>query len=161
MFYIVSSLLIVTFILTYYIFPESPKKNDFETEVLGLGLLKTNYWSNNIKFSWYHKNGSIEDLYKYINAFEHNKFRRKVLFAELSGKYGKEDVTDTIKMAQGLKSDFHLSLNNSATTWDDILYEFDLADWNRLTIIDSLGKVHNINIDTDRKIIWNNEFKLD
>jgi hypothetical protein len=98
-----------------------------------------------------------------MNTFRHNQFRRKVLFAELSGKYGKEEVTEILKMAQGLKSDFHLGLSKCATTWDSILYEFDLSDWNRLTIIDSFGKIHNIEISTaeGRIIRWNNEFKLE
>lgn len=146
-----------------WVCPQTPRKREMETEVIGLGLLRTRYYPNSTLggFCWHHRNGSLADLGGYVGDFDHSKFRRRVLFAELSGKYGKEDVTEILRAAQGLQADFHLGLPNSSRTWDDILYEFDLADWGRLTIIDSLGKVHNIEISKNRVISWNNEFKLD
>lgn len=169
MLYLVGSLVLFGIVALAYSWVSANDSGDslygdgsiLETRIVGLGLLVTTYGRDRNKYSFYHRNGSIEDLKNYINTFKHQQFRRKVLFAELSGKYGKEDVTGILKMAQGLKSDFHLGLTNAVTTWDDILYEFDLSDWNRLTIIDSFGKVHNIEIAKDRVIEWSNEFKLD
>lgn len=165
MFYIAGSFLVASLVFLYFFgsSDEEPIQIIQKPALISFGLFKTIYIKDNVKYELTHKTESINGLESYINSFKHQNFRRKILFAELSGKYGKEDVTEILKMAQGLKADFHLEIPNAATTWDSILYDFDLSDWNRLIIIDSFGKVHNIEISTTegRIIRWNNQFKLE
>lgn len=161
---LVGSIFVGCAILCYFAFGGSEEPIQETTVELGDGLLISNYLVGNNKYIMYHRSmDSLEGLRGYISNFNHKIFRRKVIFAELSGKYGKEDVTENLRMAQGLRSDFHLSIPGACITWGDILYEFDLTDWNKLVIIDSFGKVHNIPMgkEVPNMIDWNNEFKLD
>lgn len=109
----------------------------------------------------------IEELLHEYNDLPTNKnLMRKIIFAELRGTYGKEDVTSIIKRAQGLQCDFHLGIMRQITPqptilWDHILYEYDLDSWDVLTLVDSFGHIHNIHMIEDPRIVtWNPEFKL-
>jgi len=109
--------------------------------------------------------GDEERLIKqYTDSASGNKLLRKIIFAELRGIFGKEDVTALVKSAQGLKCDFHKEILSTLLIqpiqWDHILYEYDLDAWDVLTLVDSFGHIHNIRIQDDRVINWNPEFVL-
>ena len=108
---------------------------------------------------------STGDLIKqYTDSASGNKLLRKIIFAELRGVFGKEDVTALVRSAQGLKCDFHKEILSTLISqpiqWDHILYEYDLDAWDVLTLVDSFGHIHNIRIQDDRVINWNPEFVL-
>lgn len=129
-----------------------------------------------INYSIYHKLYSIycttvdphdiiELIKPYTDSYVNNKLIKKIIFAELRGSYGKEDVTSLIRSAQGLKCDFHKEImdqlpNVNNLLWDNILYEYDLDSWDVLTLVDSFGHIHNIHMDGDRCVKWSPEFIL-
>ena len=125
----------------------------------------TNYSINHKTYSIHTTQSSGFDdilIKQYTDSASGKKLLRKIIFAELRGLFGKEDVTPLIKSAQGLKCDFHKEVRCEAPIlWDHILYEYDLDSWDVLTLVDSFGHIHNIPMkDTKREINWNPEFAL-
>ena len=125
-------------------------------------------------YSIHHKTYSIHStepivdaerlIKQYTDSASGNKLLRKIIFAELRGAFGKEDVTSLVKSAQGLKCDFHKEILSTIISqpiqWYHILYEYDLDSWDVLTLVDSFGHIHNVRIKDDRSINWNPEFVL-
>ncbi len=99
-------------------------------------------------------------LRQYVHSYDPKKLLREIIFAELHGTYGKENVTNILTKAQGLKCDFHREILDKPITWDHILYEYDLDSWETLTIVDSFGQVHSISMSSDCTIEWKPEFIL-
>ena len=124
----------------------------------------TNYSINHKTYSIHTTQSSGFDdilIKQYTDSVSGKKLLRKIIFAELRGLFGKEDVTPLIKSAQGLKCDFHKEVRPETILWDHILYEYDLDSWDVLTLVDSFGHIHNIPMkDADREIVWNPEFAL-
>jgi hypothetical protein len=133
-----------------------------ELEKYGFDVYITNYSIHHKTYSVHSPDKKNHHLIKqYVESEVGNKLLRKVVFAELRGIYGKEDVTTIIRSAQGLKCDFHKEILETECLWDHVLYEYDLDSWDVLTLVDSFGHIHNITMkDTDRIIVWNPEFVL-
>ena len=103
------------------------------------------------------KNYTVES-----DSINETKFLRKVVMAELSNDNQKEDVSHIIKEAQGPKHNFHFDIDHSTKNWDHVLHEYELDDWDILTIVDSFGHIHKIEIKNPelRKLKWNPNFDL-
>lgn len=174
--------------IAYYIYgTDSPPKESKSSEKLSIYEVvfasnKFNSPTENsspetiINYSIYHKLYSIycttvephdiiELIKPYTDSYVNNKLIKKIIFAELRGTYGKEDVTTLVRSAQGLKCDFHKEImdqlpNGNKLLWDNILYEYDLDSWDILTLVDSFGHIHNIHMDGDRCVNWSPDFIL-
>lgn len=123
----------------------------------------THYRLDNFSYAIHHYDKDIhKNIHNYVDyPMTLTRPLRRVVFAELRGTYGIENVTDRLKMAQGPKANFHLDNPHSCKHWDHILYEYDLEDWGVLVVVDSFGKIHEIPVGKDKPIEWDANFHLD
>ena len=101
-----------------------------------------------------------ETIENYKNE-ENTPFVRKIVQAELvSGNGEVENVSDVVRESQGPKYNFYKDLKITTLSWNHVLHEYDLNEWEILSIVDSFGQIHKININSNRNIDWNPNFTL-
>lgn len=81
------------------------------------------------------------------------KIPRKIISAYLRTADNKhQDVTKELKMFQGPDNDFYKHLIGVSMNISDILYEYNLSQWNQLVIFDLFGLETIINISENVEI---------
>lgn len=82
--------------------------------------------------------------------------QRRVLSGYLVSESGERvDVSNLLQEFQGPDMDFYKNIGGVSNKWSDILYPYDLEDWEKLEINDLFGECTQIDINKVKCVDWN------